>query len=204
MANITQVDYEAIPSIARQMRTLGQELNSELTASYASITNLHNYWYGKRYNELVKGFNSMVVGLNELLNLVVGDIPYALETVANNYGQADKGMNITSAVKTEPRRVTELAIPNDVGMKFLTNEVTNVRNSVSTNFSKAKDKMSSIELTFNKITWQSEAATAFRSKFKTLRDQILKSLDDIEVSFKNLMTQALNDMQSTENANTVR
>ena len=204
MAKITQVDYEAIPAIARQMRTLGQELNSELTASYASITNLHNYWYGKRYNELVKGFNSMVVGLNELLSLVVGEIPYALEMVANNYGKADKGANVTNAVKTEPKRVAQLAIPNDVGMKFLTNEVTSIRNSVSTNFSKSKDKMSSIEATFNKITWQSEAATAFKSRFKSLRDQIVKSLDEIEVSFKNLMTQTLNDMQSTENANTVK
>ena len=103
MANITNVDYVAIPAQAQNMRALGQELNNELSTAYQSIANMHNCWYGKRYNELVKEFNNMVQQINELLELVVGEIPFALETIANNYSQADQGSNITSAAKTAPK-----------------------------------------------------------------------------------------------------
>jgi len=203
MAVINQVDYEAIPGVARQMRTLGQELNNELTTAYAKVSEMHNYWYGNRYNELVKGFNGMIPGLNELLGLVVREIPYALETIANNYGKADKGVNITSASMIEPKKIAELAVPSDVGMKFLSNEVGNIKNGITTNFNKTKEKMNALETTFNKITWQSESATTFKAKFKSLKNDIINALDEVETSFNKLMTQAINDMQAIEKANNI-
>ena len=66
MANITSVDYEAMPSQANQMRNYGQELNTELTNAYNSISEMHNSWYGKRYNSLVEQFNKMAPDINEL------------------------------------------------------------------------------------------------------------------------------------------
>ena len=70
MARIMNVDYEAIPGKAQQMRSQGEELNTELTTAYQSITDMHNAWYGKRYNELVKSFNNIIPQINEMLQLV--------------------------------------------------------------------------------------------------------------------------------------
>lgn len=204
MAKIMNVDYEAIPALAKQIRAHGQELNSEITTAYTSIGNMHNSWYGKRYNALVKSFNNITSQINELLTLVVGEIPFALETVANNYSQADKGANVTSANKTAPKKISNLTLHNDVGMKFLTSEVSSVQKSVSNNFKKAKTKMNTIESTYSKIKWQSEASQAFKSKFTKLKNNIIKAFDEINSDFTKLMNQTLQDIQKAEKSNTVQ
>ena len=204
MANITNVDYEGMPAHAALMRTYGQELNSEITTAYKSIADMHNSWYGQRYNSLVKEFNNLVPKINELLELVVGEIPFALETIANNYAQADKGSNAIGANNTAPNKIAELAISSDVGMKFLTEEVTTVKSNVSTNFKNAKEKMTTIEGEYNKIEWQSEAADKFRTRFQTLKNEIVTAFENIESQFTTLMEQTLSDMQAAESANTVQ
>lgn len=203
MAKIMNVDYEAIPSQAKQMRTYGQELNNEITTVYTSITNMHNSWYGKRYNSLVKEFNNIIPQINELLELVVGEIPFALETIANNYSVADRGTKVTSAIKTEPKKATNLAMPGDVGMKFITSEVETIQKNISTNFKNAENKMNTIEVAYSKIQWESEAAEAFKIRFLKLKKDIIASFQNINTQFTNLMNQTLQDIQNTENANTV-
>ena len=50
MAKIQNVDYEAMPKQAKQMRSYGQQLNTQMTNAYKSIEDMHSSWYGKRYN----------------------------------------------------------------------------------------------------------------------------------------------------------
>ena len=66
------------------------------------------------------------------------------------------------------------------------------------------DKMNSIESTYGKIDWKSEAADAFASKFKKLKADIVAAFDNIDSQFTTLMNQTLSDIQSTESANTVK
>lgn len=204
MAKIQNVDYEAMPKQAKQMRALGKQLNTEITNAYKSIENMHSSWYGKRYNELVKQFNNMILQINEMLQLVVTEIPYTLETVANNYSQADRGQNATSASKEAPKKVTNLKVPNDVGMKFITTNVASTQQNVSKNFKNAKDQMNKINTEYGKIKWSSEAADAFKNKFQKLKASITQSFDDIEQQFTKLMNQTKDDIQKTEKANTVQ
>lgn len=204
MARIINVDYEAIPAQAQQMRTLGQDLNNELTTAYQSIADMHNSWYGQRYNALVKEFNEIIPQINELLELVVGEMPFALETVANNYSQADRGSNVTGANKTAPKKISSISISNDVGMKFLTSEVNTIQNKVSNNFKNARDKMNSIESTYARISWQSEASEAFAARFKKLKNEIVSAFENLDTQFVSLMKQTQEDIQATENANTVQ
>ena len=204
MARISEVDYEAIPGQASQMRSQGQALNNEMTTAYQSVAEMHNSWYGQRYNALVKEFNNLIPTVNEMLKLVVQEIPFALETIANNYSMADRGSNVTGANQTPPNNIAELGISNDVGMRFLTNEVTSVKNNVSTNFKNSVEKMNEIESTYNTIQWQSEAADAFKAKFTKLKSQIISSFENINSQFSTLMEQTLSDIQATENANTVQ
>ena len=204
MANIMNVDYRAIPGQANSMREKGKELNAELSKAYKSIGDMHNSWYGTRYNELVKAFNNIIPDVNDMLTLVVTEVPFALETVANNYAEADTGSKITSASQEAPNKIVELPTPADVGMKFLTGEVETTQGSVTTNFNNAKDKMNQIESVFGQIAWESEAATAFKTKFKSLKEKITTSLDNLSTQFTNLMNQTKEDIQATENANTVQ
>lgn len=203
MANITSVDYEAIPSQAKQMRAEAQQLNSEMTKAYTSIENMHNSWYGVRYNELQKSFNNLIPSLNEMLTLVVKEIPFALETVANNYSLADKGTKVTSAINDGPKPITALTITSDVGMKFITADVEATQKSVETNFENSKEQMNKIESIYNGIDWKSEAATAFKSQFTKLKNEIVNSFENLKADFAKLMNETKSDIQATESANTV-
>lgn len=204
MANIQQVDYEQMAKQATQMRRNGVSLNTELSNAYRSIADMHSVWYGKRYNELVKSFNEMTTSINEMLNLVVSEIPFTLETIANNYSQADKGSNVTSASKESPKKIANLSISNDVGMKFVTESVNSTQTSVSNNFKKAKEMMNTIESDYSKIKWQSEASEAFKAKFKKLKNEIVTAFDNINSDFTKLMNQTKEDIQAAESANTLK
>ena len=204
MARIDHVDYEAMPRQAKAMREYALELNSELRAAYTNIGEMHNSWYGVRYNELVKDFNELIPQINDLLKLVVTEIPFAVETVANNYAQADKGQNVTSAEETSANNIENLPITNDVGMRFMTSDVVNTQRNVSAKFDSSKELMNKIESEYNRVDWQSEASESFKARFEKLKNDILSAFDNINNEFSKLMTQTQEDIENTEKSNTVQ
>lgn len=204
MAKIDHVDYEAMPRQAKAMREYALELNNELRTAYSNVGEMHNSWYGVRYNELVKDFNELIPQVNDLLKLVVTEIPFAVETIANNYAQADKGQNVTSAEETSANNIENLPITNDVGMRFITAEVANTQRSVSEKFDASKELMNKIEAEYNRVEWQSEASESFKARFNKLKNDILMAFDNINNEFSKLMTQTQQDIETTEKANTVQ
>ncbi len=204
MANITRVDYEAIPRQAMSMRTHGKELNNEIFAAYQSIEEMHKSWYGKRYNSLVEEFNKIIPNLNELLELVVDELPFTLETVANNYALADTGSGVARAAKETPKKLSNLSSSSEIGMKFVTTEVEAIQQTVSRNFENAKGKMDEIQAEYAKISWQSEAADAFKARFQKLKTEIVRSFEELKSQFTTLMNQTKDDIQRTESANTIK
>lgn len=204
MAKIDHVDYEAMPRQAKAMREYALELNNELRTAYSNVGEMHNSWYGVRYNELVKDFNELIPQVNDLLKLVVTAIPFAVETIANNYAQADKGQNVTSAEETSANNIENLPITNDVGMRFMTAEVANTQRSVSEKFDASKELMNKIEAEYNRVEWQSEASESFKARFNKLKNDILMAFDNINNEFSKLMTQTQQDIETTEKANTVQ
>lgn len=204
MAKIDHVDYEAMPRQAKAMREYALELNNELRTAYSNVGEMHNSWYGVRYNELVKNFNELIPQVNDLLKLVVTEIPFAVETIANNYAQADKGQNVTSAEETSANNIENLPITNDVGMRFMTAEVANTQRSVSEKFDASKELMNKIEAEYNRVEWQSEASESFKARFNKLKNDILMAFDNINNEFSKLMTQTQQDIETTEKANTVQ
>lgn len=204
MAKIDHVDYEAMPRQAKAMREYALELNNELRTAYSNVGEMHNSWYGVRYNELVKDFNELIPQVKDLLKLVVTEIPFAVETIANNYAQADKGQNVTSAEETSANNIENLPITNDVGMRFMTAEVANTQRSVSEKFDASKELMNKIEAEYNRVEWQSEASESFKARFNKLKNDILMAFDNINNEFSKLMTQTQQDIETTEKANTVQ
>lgn len=203
MARIETVDYERMPGQANEMRGEAKLLNQELTTAYKRIEAMHEHWYGKRYNELVQDFNNMIPEINEMLDLVVTRIPYTLETIANNYSQADTGAKVAPANNEAPKKIETVQKSNDVGMRFLTTNVSETRQSISVNFENAKDLMDRIESVFSKVVWESKAAEAFRTQFTELKGNIVTSFENINNQFKKLMEQTEQDIEATEKANTV-
>lgn len=204
MAKIDHVDYEAMPRQAKAMREYALELNNELRTAYSNVGEMHNSWYGVRYNELVKDFNELIPQINDLLKLVVTEIPFAVETVANNYAQADKGQNVTSAEETSANNIENLPITNDVGMRFMTSDVANTQRNVSAKFDSSKELMNKIESEYNIVDWQSEASESFKARFEKLKNDILSAFDNINNEFSKLMTQTQEDIENTEKSNTVQ
>lgn len=204
MAKIDHVDYEAMPRQAKAMREYALELNNELRTAYSNVGEMHNSWYGVRYNELVKDFNELIPQVNDLLKLVVTEIPFAVETVANNYAQADKGQNVTSAEETSANNIENLPITNDVGMRFMTSDVANTQRNVSAKFDSSKELMNKIESEYNRVDWQSEASESFKARFEKLKNDILSAFDNINNEFSKLMTQTQEDIENTEKSNTVQ
>ena len=197
MANITSVDYESIPGKTQQMKNLGADLMNIIQGVYTDVAGMHEVWYGKRYNELAVEFNKLIPQVNELIDLVWGEIPYTLEVIANNYAKADTGSAVCGADRVTPNKITELATPNDVGMRFVSSRVLEVKNTVTSKFKEANGKMNEFEGVYNSINWESEASNAFRSRFTKLKGEIINSFDTISNSFQRLMAQTENDIQST-------
>ena len=203
MANIQTVDYKSMPFQASEIREEAKSLNREMLVAYESVKNMHEVWYGIRYNELVQSFNNLIPTLNDMLTLIVAEIPYAMETIANNYSLADCGQTVVAANNETPNKIQNLLTSNDVGMRFLTSEVNEVKQEVSKKFLNAKEIMDKIEGIYLKVVWESEAAQAFKTKFTSLKNEIVTSFENINTQFKKLMEQAEQDIENTEKANTV-
>lgn len=203
MAKVEVVDYKDLSVKAKDIRKHAEDLNKTFGQIYFNITLLHDSWYGVRYNELASDFNKLIPSVNEMLKITVRDIPFALELVANNFSQADTGANVTSAQETEETKMPEVPTPNDIGMRFMEFEVKTTQTKVSQGFKTAVEKMNTIESIYNKIVWRSESAEAFRSKFVRIKNQIITEIDELNMQFDKLMNQAISDLQSTENKNTV-
>lgn len=202
MAKISTVDYEELPSKATAMEEEAVKLNEEISSAYESIDNMRSSWYGTRYNSLVTSFNEIISTVNEMLQLVVYEIPYALRTVAYNYSVADENA-IASPEGTEPNKITEIAESTEVGLRFITSDVENIHTNVVSNFDAAIDEMNSIKSTFDTVTWESEAADAFRDKLSTLKESIESSFSDIKSQFESLMSAAEEEIEEAESSNTV-
>ena len=203
MSKVEYVDYKDLAIKAKDIRNHAKELNEQFTKIYQEIITMHQAWYGKRYNELAKDFNELAPTVNEMLKLTYGEIPFALETIANNFSQADTGSNTTSAQETPETKMPNVPSPNDVGMRFMEVQVRDTKTKVVAGFKASNEKIKEIESTYNKISWKSESSEAFRAKFTKLKNEITKEIDQINTQFDKLMEQAMEDLRITEQKNTV-
>ena len=204
MAKIEKVDYGDLYTQAENILVYGKDLNLILERIYSNIESMHANWYGQRYNTLLKEFNDMLPQINSLLVLVVGELPFALKTIANNYSNADIGEDVKSASKETPKDIADISIPNDVGMKFISTDVETTRTTISSDFGSAKEKMEKIQGVVNNLLWESDASATFAKKFSSIKTNIVASFENINSSFEKLMKQAQQDIQLAEKANTVQ
>ncbi len=200
------VHYQVLATNAKTIRSYAQELNQYVTSVYTRLADMHSVWYGKRYESLVKEFNNIIPQINDLLDLVVKDIPFSLESIANNYSQTEDGYNITSAQQTAPNKVSELG-PYSEGaedkMRYISADVETTKNQIVSDFDNAKSKMEAIKSVYDQTPWDGEASEAYSSTLTRLKNEIITSFENITTQFTNLMNQAEADVNAAETGNTV-
>lgn len=204
MANIGNVDYQSIPVKTDLMRESGRSLCNEMYAMYNTVGEMHEDWYGVRYNELVKSFNKLRPSINNMLQLVFTDLPATLDKIANNYSKVDRQMAIRAVNEEKPKLIEDLSIVDDTGkFRFITTSVEAKKHSVETNISKAVQALDEFEGVYRTIDWESEAATAYKTKFTELKSELVESFNELKKQFTELMEKAAQDIETTEKANTV-
>lgn len=200
------VNYNTMPGMANQIRQNGQELNNELQTARTSIESVNATWYGKSYNDLALMFEGIIPQINEMLELIVGEIPFALETIANNYAAAD---GQTSAVvapnKTEPNNLVPLNVNRTEDFNIDVSEVENLRTGLTRNFSNARDKMNTAESIYNSIQWQSsQASEAFRARFTKLKSEIISAFEEIDSHLSKVLQEQINRTEEAESQSTMQ
>lgn len=204
MANIGNVDYMSIPAKTDQMRGVGRELNEKMQNMYDKIRELHEFWYGERYNRLVEGFNKIRPSVNNIVELLFTQLPSSLDTIANNYSKLGRNMNIRTVSDEKPRIIEELPKMDDTGkFRFISNSVADVKQDVEAKISKGIELIDEFENIYRTIDWESDAATAYQSLFARLKEELVTSLNNLKKDFTELMAQAEKDTKLTEDTNTV-
>lgn len=198
------IDYNGIPGESDKIRRLAQEVYKKLLDAYKNASEMHVCWYGKRYNELITNFNNVAPVLNEYLKVVVTEIPYMFDEIANEISNFDIQQNVTTARKDEFQKIQEISIINDVGMRYLQNEVVNYQTNIEADFNTVKDYMSLIQKIVNQMQLQCDGSDEFRTQFKKFVDSFKQVLDNIQTSFTKLMNQDREEMENAEKANTVK
>lgn len=204
MANIGNVDYMSIPAKTDRMRGVGRELNEKMQSMYDKIRNLHDFWYGERYNRLVEGFNKIRPSINNIVTLIYTELPASLDTIANNYSKLDRNVGIRTLSEEKAKEIAVLQIIDDAGkFRYLSDKVADVKQEVEANINKSIDLIDEFDNVYRTIDWESDAATVYNSVFTNLKEEVVTSLNNLKKDFTELMTQAEQDAKLIENTNTV-
>lgn len=198
-----KVDYDEIPIESKSIRGYAKEINSNLIEVYKEVADMHAHWYGKRYNELVEKFNNLVPKLNQFLELIVGEVPCMYEKIANNFSEVDINQNVTTSQEEPVIKLTVNPIINDVGMRYIEEEVTVAEKSIVSILHDTIDTMEIIYRTVSQMELVCDGAEEFNSQFSKLTDTFKQVLNNIETQFNMLMEQDRNLMKEAEKDSTV-
>lgn len=198
-----KVDYDEIPIESKSIRGYAKEINSNLIEVYKEVADMHAHWYGKRYNELVEKFNNLVPQLNQFLELIVGEVPCMYEKIANNFSEVDINQNVTTSQEEPVIKLTVNPIINDVGMRYIEEEVTVAEKSIVSILHDTIDTMEIINRTVSQMELVCDGAEKFNSQFSKLTDTFKQVLNNIETQFSMLMEQDRNLMKEAEKDSTV-
>ena len=155
------IDYENIPQQANNVRNVANQINDRLIIAYNKIAKMHDYWYGKRYNELVTKFNNLVPQLNQFLEVILSDIPQILDSVANNFSEIDIGQNVANTQKSEIKTLQEIHLIEDIGMRYLDSEVANIEAEIVGELQSAKELMQELEKSTVQIVMECDGARIY-------------------------------------------
>lgn len=203
MRGVDESQYENYPKVANQIREYGKQMNTALSSVQQALIDMQSNWYGQRYVDLITAFNKLPETLNKMLTLVITEIPYNLETVANNYASWDTGEKPYTADETKITEIQKITPNATTGIKFIYEAVSSVQEQTNSNFNTANNMMDSIAQVFNTIVWESDSAKTFKAKFGEMKGNIEQTITDIQTAFKKSIEDTIEGMKQAEAANTL-
>lgn len=203
MSGSIKIDYENMPLQSRNIRKQGEEINNKLLVMYKKVAEMHTYWYGKRYNELVIKFNELVPKLNQFLNLIIGEIPYMYEKIANNISNVDVKQNVTNAQKSETQKLEIIPIMEDVGMRYIEKDVKDISNQIIKILQETQDIIENTKKTEEQVNLECDGSLEFKNQFINVLNVFQNVLNNMETKFIELMEQDRAVMEEAEEDNFV-
>lgn len=203
MSLALKVDYENMPNQSNNIRNIALEINNKLLYIYQKVSEMHTHWYGKRYNELVTRFNELAPQLNQFLEVIVSEVPYIFEEIANKFSEIDIQQKVGTERKESYQKIEEITIINDIGMKYSQNEVATYQAEIITAIQSTKELMDSMQNVEEQIILQCDGADEFRTQFKTLANSFKQVLDNVEKQFRELMDKDRELIENAEKNNTI-
>lgn len=125
------------------------------------------------------------------------------EKIANNFSEVDINQNVTTSQEEPVIKLTENPIINDVGMRYIEEEVTVAEKSIVSILHDTIDTMEIINRTVSQMELVCDGAEEFNSQFSKLTDTFKQVLNNIETQFNMLMEQDRNLMKEAEKDSTV-
>lgn len=204
MDNYIKIDYESMPAQSKSIRNSAVELNNRILEVYRKIAEMHVCWYGERYNELVTKFNVLVPQLNQFLNVIVGEVPYMFEQIANTISDVDIQQNVAVPQKDSIQKLNELPIIDDVGMRYISKEVDEISTSIMQLLQQAGDIMEGIKRTVDNISLECEGSAEFKNGFAGLNNAFQFVIGNVETQFTELMKADREIMEKAEKENSAK
>lgn len=201
MGSQIEIDYENIPAQSKNIRGLAREINNKLLNVYGKIAEMHVCWYGKRYNELVTNFNELVPQFNQFLNVIVGEVPYMFEKIANSISDVDVKYNVAVPQRESVQKIQLLPVIDDVGMRYISAEVDEINTNVVKLLQDAEDTMEGIKRIVEQINIDCDGSAEFKNQFSRLSDAFQYTINNVEKQFSELMKQDKELIETAEKKN---
>ena len=201
MGSQIEIDYENIPAQSKNIRGFAREINNKLLSVYGKIAEMHVCWYGKRYNELVTNFNELVPQFNQFLDVIVGEVPYMFERIANSISDVDVKYNVAVPQRESVQKIQLLPVIDDVGMRYISAEVDEINTNVVKLLQDAEDTMEGIKRIVEQIDIDCDGSAEFKNQFSRLSDAFQYTINNVEKQFSELMKQDKELMETAEKKN---
>lgn len=201
MGSQIEIDYENIPAQSKNIRGLAREINNKLLNVYGKIAEMHVCWYGKRYNELVTNFNELVPQFNQFVDVIVGEVPYMFEKIANSISDVDVKYNVAVPQRESVQKIQLLPVIDDVGMRYISAEVDEINTNVVKLLQDAEDTMEGIKRIVEQINIDCDGSAEFKNQFSRLSDAFQYTINNVEKQFSELMKQDKELIETAEKKN---
>lgn len=198
MANVKKVVYEDLPNQAQEVRKTAQEMNNEFQSIYKSVDNLRENWYGQRYNDLLTSLNNASADFNSIIDLMQRELPYTLETIANNYSRVDRGQNIVRPDNTKPQKIASIPYSDEFGIKFQTTEIEQTKSKCISSFAFIEGALNNMQGMIDNMSWESSSSDKFKSEYQELKTKITDTINGIKSQFDKSVVQTIADYKITD------
>lgn len=203
--NIGNADYEEFPQIAKDMRNIGEELNQSIVKVYKTLSNLRLNWYGIYYDRTVKAFSEpdLLEMINKSVEIAYKTFPDLLVRAANNYSGFDRDAAVGTEGNPNVIKVVPIEVTNERRLRFVEAEVSNAQIEIEKEFNEAIGYMEAIKNAFDRVQWESGAATIFKELFLNNKIEITRKFEDLKTCMTDNIKQAREAAGVTESNNTL-